>query len=312
MRVASIAAALGTVPLAVVGLHHLDWRAALAQMTSLSRTTWVLVMVASLSQVLVLATRFWALFPLGARPSWSWGARAFGFGQWVNAFMPGRAGDVLRVVTVGERQRGPTAADATCVILLEKVIDVVTLGVLVLACAPALFLGLAAGALRAALIGGIVLLALGAGLALLWRYRPSTFSRLRGAAAAWGRTARGLLTPARLLTALALGCVAWLAEAWSFALVSGPLGGVHLTMARAIMTLLALNVGIAVPISVANVGAYEAATAAGLVPFGVPLPQALAIGAMHHAVQVITAGLFALAFWLRDRMAKSPAALPAP
>jgi uncharacterized membrane protein YbhN (UPF0104 family) len=88
--------------------------------------------------------------------------------------------------------------------------------------------------------------------------------------------------------------------------LSSPLG-VHLSLAQAIVGLLVLNLGIAIPVSVANVGAYEAATVVGLAPFGVPAGQALALGAMHHAVQLATIAAFALAFWLRDRLARARA-----
>jgi hypothetical protein len=80
--------------------------------------------------------------------------------------------------------------------------------------------------------------------------------------------------------------------------------GVELSIPQAMVGLLVLNVGIALPVSVANVGAYEAATVVGLLPFGATAPQALAIGAIHHGVQVTAIGMFALAFWLRDRVAR--------
>jgi uncharacterized membrane protein YbhN (UPF0104 family) len=195
------------------------------------------------------------------------------------------------------------AADATGVVLAEKALDVVTLGGMVLLFAPALVLELGVGALHAAWIGGAVLLLTVFAVTIAKQLWPVAFAKLRCAAGATWRAARHVLTPGPLLAGLALGCLSWLAEAWSFALVSGPLG-VHLTMGRAFVALLALNMGIAVPVSVANVGAYEAATAAGLATFGVPVPQALAIGAMHHAVQEATAGAFALVFWLRDRVVK--------
>ena len=76
----------------------------------------------------------------------------------------------------------------------------------------------------------------------------------------------------------------------------------HLPVVQVLGGLVVLNLGISVPVSLANVGTYEAATVAGLVPFGVPAASALAIGALHHAVQLLAAVVPAVVFWTRDRI----------
>jgi uncharacterized membrane protein YbhN (UPF0104 family) len=69
-----------------------------------------------------------------------------------------------------------------------------------------------------------------------------------------------------------------------------------------------LNLGIAIPVSIANLGAYEAATVLGLSPFGISVPTALAIGMIHHAIQIATVFVFAAAFWLCGRLGKKAGA----
>jgi uncharacterized membrane protein YbhN (UPF0104 family) len=193
------------------------------------------------------------------------------------------------------------------VMLADKAVDVATLTVLVGAFAPALLLGLAAKACHATWIGALaVLLAVGATLALR-RFRPAVFGKVRHAAVVTWRTVRAMMTPRRLVVAVTLGVLAWAAEATSMRVLSAPFG-VNLSVPQAMVGLLILNLGIAVPVSVANVGAYEAATVVGLVPFGATAAQALAIGAIHHAVQVTAIAFFAFTFWLRDRVVKTRAA----
>lgn len=284
-----------------------DLRHVGAQLAALPHTTLLVAALLSLAQAVAMATRLWSVFPRGTRPGWAQVARAFGFGQLANACLPGRAGDLIKVVAMsrpaGQREgaTGPDTAGAMGVVLADKAVDVATLMMLVTAFAPALLAGIAARALHVTWIGLLAVpLAAGATLALR-RWRPGLFRKVRHAAVVTFGTVRALMTPSRLLLALSLGVCAWVAEAVSMQVLSAPFG-VSLTIPQAMVGLLVLNVGIAVPVSVANVGAYEAATVVGLVPFGASAPQALAIGAIHHAVQVGTIALFALVFWVRDRV----------
>jgi len=58
-----------------------------------------------------------------------------------------------------------------------------------------------------------------------------------------------------------------------------------------LLALVLLNVGISVPISVANVGPYEAALAFGLRQAGVPLSSAVVLATVHHALELLAIGL---------------------
>lgn len=307
-RAAKVVASGAVLTLGFLAFRRLDLHGVLAQMRGLSRASALLVLGVAIAQAFALATRLWIVFPAGARPRWGRVARAFGFGQFANACLPGRAGDVMKVVTIardrpdGSEATGQaTAADVTGAMLADKAIDMVTLGALVLVFAPALLLGVLAAATHAAWIAVAAAGLLVAAVLVTRHCLPAVFDRAVRFASSTCRTLRGALTPGRLACALALGVAAWLAEAGSMLVLSSSFG-LHLSLAQTIVGLLVLNLGIAIPVSMGNVGTYEAATMVGLAPFGVAPAQALALGAFHHAVQLVAIALFALAFWLRDRL----------
>ncbi len=317
-RIAQIAFTMGLLGLSGLAVREVDFRHVGAQLAALPRTTVLLAALLSVGQALAMATRLWSVFPEGTRPAWARVARAFGFGQLANACLPGRAGDVIKVVAMarpagarGGGAAGPNTVDAMGVMLTDKAVDVATLTMLVTAFAPTLLAGMTASVLHMTWIAAVAALLAAGGTLALRRWRPGVFGKVRHAALVTCGTVRALLTPRRLLLALTLGVCAWVAEATSMQVLSAQFG-VRLSIPQAMVGLLVLNVGIAVPVSVANVGAYEAATVVGLVPFGASAPQALAIGAIHHAVQVGTIALFALAFWVRDRLVREQPSLKTP
>lgn len=300
-RILSVVVGVALLAGLALAARSVSWTHVLALAGAMPLPALVLAGAATLVQALVLATRLWAVFPRGTRPSWARVARAYGFGQLTNACVPARAGDVVKVVAMRD-ERASSATEATSAVLADKAFDVATLGILAVVLAPALLLGGLAAAFHLGWIAGVAALAVLVGIRVLRRLRPAVLAKARHGAAATWRSLRGLATPRRLVTGLALGCLAWLAEAGSMMSLAHPLG-VHLSIAQAIGGLLVLNLGIAVPVSVANVGAYEAATVVGLRAFGATVSQGLTIGLLHHVLQLATVAVFALFFWVRDRLA---------
>jgi uncharacterized membrane protein YbhN (UPF0104 family) len=76
-----------------------------------------------------------------------------------------------------------------------------------------------------------------------------------------------------------------------------------LSLPQVVLALAALNVGISVPVSIANLGVYEAALAFGLSRSGMPLPTAVAIATLHHGLQLLGTNLSAaaLSLWVAGR-----------
>jgi uncharacterized membrane protein YbhN (UPF0104 family) len=291
---------------AALTLRGLDLRAFTANLRAVPPAAVGLALSLSIAQALLLATRLWTVFPKGSRPRWALVARAFGSGQFVNAYTPGRAGDVVKVVAIARDWHAPESApdekvsSAMGVMLTDKGLDVASLALLALLCSRGLlasFVPRTAPSLGAVAVGLAVLAVIAL---VLSRARV-----VRAKVCAWIRTAvgvaRSLMTPARVGSTLGLALAAWTMEALLLIVVAAPIG-VHLTLAQAAMALVVLNVGIAVPVSVANVGTFEAASVAGLIPFGASTPQAIAIGGLHHVIAIAGAILFAATFWVWDRI----------
>jgi uncharacterized membrane protein YbhN (UPF0104 family) len=281
-------------------------------------------LIASLAQVVLLAARLWLVFPRDERPAFLAVARAYAFGQLGNAILPGRSGDVVKIVALSRggaadaQSRRPSMGDATGVVLVDKALDTLAFAGLAAVAGRGLIAGALAGTVGAAWIIVPVLALLALGALSLRRLRPSVFAKMSASARRTAATARRLLGPGRVSAGMLLGTAAWIAEL--VAMVALGVGvGLHLSVLQILRGLVVLNLGISVPVSVANVGTYEAATIAGLAPAGVPAGDAVALGALHHVVQLLAVSLSAFVFWARDRLApraaeEAPAALllPAP
>lgn len=288
------------------GIH---WGGIAGAMLAISPWALGLAVLTALLQSALLVTRFWAIFPKKKRPSWGTAARAYAYSQSANVYLPGRAGEVLRVLTLtretneADGQPRTSVADATSATILDRVLDVLAF------VAMALLFGksLLAGALLAALSWGWVLLA-GLGVLavvalLVRRFAPDFFRKAKGAVREARTAARNLVTVPRFAGGIGLGLLSWVAELGTMLLLGWGLG-LHVGALQMIVGLIVLNLGIAIPVTFANIGAYEAATVIGLAPFGVSVTDAIALGAIHHGIQLVAVFGPALFLWVRDRLAR--------
>lgn len=306
---------LFAVVVAVFSMKSIQIGAIFGTILTVSPWAFALAIVTALIQSALLATRFWGIFPKKKRPSWGLAARAFAYSQSANVYLPGRAGEVLRVVTLTRAPKGedaeaapaekkPTSvADATSATILDRVLDIVAFIVMALVFGKTFL----AGAVVAALSWGWVLLAAAGVLAvvtlLVRRFAPNFFSKARGHVRDARRAARELISARRFVGGVSLGLLSWVAELGTMLLLAWGLG-LHITAMQMIISLIVLNLGIAIPVTFANIGAYEAATVIGLAPFGVSMTDALALGTLHHILQLLAVFGPALFFWVRDRFAR--------
>jgi uncharacterized membrane protein YbhN (UPF0104 family) len=248
-----------------------------------------LVFVCTSVQGVLNIIRIYNLFPRALRPGLGRVAYAIAVGQLANTFLPARAGDVLKALIFGRDPQQPDLSVMTGagVIIADKVVDFTAFVTLILVSGayhlPGVHLPIphAAPGVGAAL-GGLAIVLVGAGF---WVLR----SRLR-ALARWVKDFRsglgGLLRPLGVVTALATGLGVWVCEALALRILAH-YQGFDLAFGQSVFVLCVLNLAIAVPVSVANVGMFEASIAFGLTTSGIPLPVAVAIAATHHLIQLV-------------------------
>jgi uncharacterized membrane protein YbhN (UPF0104 family) len=254
-----------------------------------------------LSQLGLQALRLWALVPRNVALTLASTARAFTVGEWVNTFAPVRAGDALKVVQLCRAARGSrpmSVPTATGVVLADKIVDA---GSLVVLCAAAGVAGLGSMGGRVGVPGlgsALGAVAVSALLVLgVWLTRPLWITRLAGWRDELMKGLSALTRPSKVVTSGCSSVGAWMAEAFALRILSGALG-FPLPISHIVLALAVLNLGISVPISTANLGVYESVLAFGLSKSGVPFVTALAIAAVHHALELLATNVGTAGLWL--------------
>jgi uncharacterized membrane protein YbhN (UPF0104 family) len=232
-------------------------------------------------QILLLATRLWFLAP--GRPSWGRVTYGFALGQLLNNVVR-RSGDVAKVLLIADPTRPELGrAEVAGLLVIDKAVDLAVLGALLAAVGLGQLDPFGGATWWHATLGGIVVAAIVA--AVLLRRRSPLVARVFAGMRA-GRD------PVKLAGAAALALASWSAEICALRLLAGALG-YEVGFADGVRTLVMLNLGIAVPLSAANIGTFEAAIAIGLVAAGLCLEDAVAIGAAYHLVQILAITVWA-------------------
>lgn len=303
--------------LAVVLATHQDQAHAIwNNLAGVAPTPLAVVLLLALCQLGFQAVRLWTILPRDVAVTLGRTAYAFALGEWCNIFTPARGGDALKVVVLN-RAPGPTRPSlpkATGVVLADKIVDA---GSLVLICTAAGMAGLIrTGAetrlpyLRVVVAAGAVVTVVLLGIG--WA-RPRWLEQLARVRRELVKGLAALRDPVKLLASIGFSLGAWLAELLALRVLCAALA-FPLSLPQVVLALAALNVGIIVPVSVANIGVYEAALAFGLSRSGMPLPTAVAIATLHHALQLLGTNLGAgtLLLWVagQRRPGHAPNAVP--
>ena len=302
----------GALPVAMVTIAivaYVVWRhrdfghQVVAGFASLAPATLAGALALVVVQVLCQGSRFWVLLRGDRGLTRLLVLHAFSVGEVFNALMPVRVGDAVKVMMLRRVHSSAESGLSRIVgaLLADKVIDVATLLALsVTALAIAGYGRLAseraAHDLRWLAAGVVIVVSLVVAIPFVVGRGP----RAGRFASAW-RFARGvrvgfaaLREPRRTLYSAMFGIAGRLAEATVIHVLCAALG-VSLGAAAIMLALALLNLGIAVPLSIANLGAYEAALAFGLTVWGVPIVSAIAIAIAHHLIELVgiatTAGL---------------------
>jgi uncharacterized membrane protein YbhN (UPF0104 family) len=199
-----------------------------------------------------------------------------------SAIFPGRAGEVLRVLALRQRD-GVPAADSAAVAIAEKLLDGITM-LLLVAPLPWLLPALPGwiGSAIALCSGVAIVLFIGLYIAAGRDEPHPTASVLRRFLAGM----HVLRSGRRLLGAMGTLILTWLAE---LGVVMSVIHAVDLQLSvpAGLLILFTVNLTIMVPSTPAQIGALEVGALVALDLLHVPREPALAFALLYHALQVI-------------------------
>jgi uncharacterized membrane protein YbhN (UPF0104 family) len=230
-----------------------------------------------------------------------------------SALAPARAGEVLRVWTL-KRRDGVPAADTAAVAVSEKLLDGISMLILV-APVPWLLPGLPAWVAGAIALCAAIAIALFVALVIAV---PRIGRAAREGAPQPGAIRRfiagmhGLRSPRRVLGSLGVLMLTWAFDLGEVTCVLYAVG-IDLPIAAGLLILFTLNLTIMVPSTPAGVGALELGAIVALDLLHVPRAPALAFALLYHALQVVPIIIVGLSLELRlvlgrDREASVPEA----
>jgi uncharacterized protein (TIRG00374 family) len=270
----------------------------------------VAIIVTVLGSLVTRAARWQVLFLPGRKVPFKPVLGTLSISYMASTFLPLRAGELVRAVLLGQRERIPVPS-VIGTILIEKLFDFLAIGVLL-----ALLLALtplpAAAQVAGISITSVILFGFAFVVALaIWRKQTLMFVglverilpfgvgprlRLRDAAANFAEGTDSL-RHARLWLLL----LTWTAVTWLFSIASTAAGmaalSVPLNFAAVLFVVVLTSTGQAVPSSPGYVGVYHAAATLALTAFGVDPATAVGVALITHAFSYATlviAGVVAL------------------
>jgi uncharacterized protein (TIRG00374 family) len=253
---------------------------------------------------LIRAVRWQSLYPRDARPPLGPIVQATFIGYLANAILPARAGEAARTVALNKTARTPIAQTVGTVFVerAEDVLSLVLLLFLMLPWLPDVSWLNAAGYLA---LGLVVVLAVCAGVLLLWGERAVRLvmrplarvpfiprEPLERAPEHFTSGLVGLVSPRVALISFGWTTVSWIvvgAASWLVMVGSG----INLSPLAGLLVVIGIGLAMILPSSPAALGVFEGATVVVLAAYGVDESEALSYALVLHALQVLP--LFAVA-----------------
>ncbi|PZD71778.1 hypothetical protein C1752_04437 [Acaryochloris thomasi RCC1774] len=282
----------------VIAWHRLrfDGEAFLETLRQFGPTSLGTGLVIVLVQIAFQISRLWVLCPPTVGVSWRQAARSFTSGQFVGNFIQGQAGHAVKVAVLRQpanaQGRQMATAESTAIVFVDKVMDILML--LGLTGLAVLQLGLLARSWRYFdhnLLWGIPVAAVAIAILIYVLRRCS--GRIQRGLADFKKGLAVVKVPMQLGQGITMGLGDWFTEGLLLQVLCVA-QGFPLSPAQLMVSLFILNVGISIPISVANVGTFEAALIFALTRFGVPLVQGVAIATLFHLYQMLGIALWML------------------
>lgn len=218
---------------------------------------------------------------------------------------PMRAGEVLRLWTL-KRRDGVPVADSAAVAIAEKLLDGVSMLILV-APLPWLLPGLPASV-------GTTIVVVAAIAVLLFVALFVAVGRVREDATSWlSRFFAGMhvvRSGKRLALSLAVLIAVWLVDVAMVVCVLYAVN-IDLPIPAALFILFAINLTIALPSTPAGVGAFEVGALAALEILGIPRAPAMAFALIYHVLQVLPLVVVGLLLEMKLVLGREPQQEPA-
>jgi len=238
---------------------------------------------------------------------------AVNLGLMLNTVLPSRAGEIGRIFAL-RRVTGHSAFEIGMTVVVERMLDVLTMALLGLLIAPWLpdrgWVHVLVALCAAIIVGFALLLVALARLRgrlpifvarLLVRIPRVSEERAATLATALRAGTRVLLRPRRLLLALIIGAAAWGMAGLSCWLLIRAFG-FDVSSAAAWLVLVANTFAVTIPSSSGSLGVYEASVQAALVAYGVTASAALSYALVLHAVNIVPVVILGvIALWALRR-----------
>ena len=274
----------------------ISWEGVLRSLKAIGGQSFFLALCVAIAQYVSVALRFVVLMSKTSVTPFQC-SRIFTNGQLFNHVFPARAGDLYKVIALKRSSPDKSFSTAYVVsaLIIERLVSTLVLVLLIvflvdwstLRIADLSFVG------RTQQLTTVVSVAALAGVALYFMQKK--FPRLHAWLAELKRSFFTILNVRTFILVVCMSIVMWVLEVWSIKFLAIPLG-VDLQLGQGLFVLLLLNVGIAVPVTLGNVGTYEAALVLGLGLWGAGSNDGIAIAVSHHFLQilslVILAGIF--------------------
>lgn len=255
-------------------------------------------LVALVFSFVMRVERWRILFRRDQRPEFAPLTKAMLVGQFFNIVLPARAGEAARIIAL-KSYAGTSAAESTATVIVERLIDVLTLLALLFLCVPwfptvtwlrAAALVALVGLLAAvALIGATAYLGKGATPRWIRGLARLPLMSDRAVVLAVENIRHGLASirrPRQAVAAIAWTVASWLVLAAGFwCLMIG--FRLELPFLAGLLTVIATGLAFIIPAAPGGAGVFEAAGLAATSAYGVPTSRALAYVLVLHALNVL-------------------------
>jgi glycosyltransferase 2 family protein len=304
-----VASLLASALFAYLAVRNVNWSGT-ADALRRSNYWWLVPALAAIViSVAIRVERWRILFRRDQRPSFASLAKAMLVGLFFNIVLPARAGEAARVVAL-KSYAGTSAAESSATIVVERLIDILSLLALLFISVPwlptvtwlraASFAALVAVIAAIALAGLAVYLGKGATPRAVRALSLFPFVSERAASHALGNIQHGLAAirrPSQAAAALSWTVVSWLILGAGFwCLMIG--FDLHLPLLAGLLAVIATGLAFVIPAAPGGAGVFEAAGLAVTSAYGVPTSHALAYVLVLHALNVlpyVAAGALVLA-----------------